>query len=150
MGALLIAVCSGVAFIVAYHTYGRWLGTKIFRLSATTVCPSHRRRDDNDYAPARKSILFGLHFTAITGAGPIVGPAIAVTWGWLPALLWVVFGSIFIGAVHDLGALVASSAARSAVSTAWFPAASAASNSNANRMRGSSPTAAWSPRASSR
>ncbi len=108
MQTLLIAFLAGLAFIVAYHTYGRWLGSRIFRLSADFVCPSQRLRDDNDYVPTPKPIVFGHHFTSIAGTGPIVGPAIAVMWGWLPALLWVVFGSIFIGAVHDFGALVVS------------------------------------------
>ncbi len=108
MQTLLIAVGAGVAFIIAYYTYGRWLGRKIFNLSADFVCPSHRLRDDQDYVPTKKSIVFGHHFTSIAGTGPIVGPAIAVMWGWVPALLWVIFGSIFIGAVHDFGSLVVS------------------------------------------
>jgi len=108
MQTLLIALGAGVAFIIAYHTYGRWLGMKIFNLSADYVCPSHRLNDGKDYVPSPKAIVFGHHFTSIAGTGPIVGPAIAVMWGWLPALLWVVFGSIFIGAVHDLGSLVVS------------------------------------------
>lgn len=108
MQTLLIALLAGFGFIVAYHTYGRWLGRKIFKLSADWVCPSHRLNDGNDYVPTPKSVVFGHHFTSIAGTGPIVGPAIAIMWGWLPALLWVVFGSIFIGAVHDLGALVVS------------------------------------------
>ncbi|MBM3883017.1 MAG: carbon starvation protein A [Verrucomicrobia bacterium] len=108
MDALIIAALAGVGFLVAYHTYGRWLGRKIFELSAQAVCPSVRLRDGVDYVPTPKAVVFGHHFTSIAGTGPIVGPAIAVLWGWLPALLWVVFGSIFIGAVHDLGALVVS------------------------------------------
>ena len=108
MSTLLIALLAGVGFIVAYHTYGRWLGSKIFRLSADTVCPSERLRDGVDYVPTSKSVVFGHHFTSIAGTGPIVGPAIAIMWGWVPALLWVVLGSIFIGAVHDFGALVVS------------------------------------------
>lgn len=108
MGTLLIAILAGVGFIVAYHTYGRWLGGKIFKLSASAVCPSRRMEDGVDYVPTRKSVVFGHHFTSIAGTGPIVGPAIAIMWGWLPALLWVVLGSIFIGAVHDFGALVVS------------------------------------------
>ncbi len=108
MQTLLIALGAAVAFVVAYHTYGRWLGSKIFRLTADAVCPSYRLRDDVDYVPTHKGVVFGHHFTSIAGTGPIVGPAIAVMWGWLPALLWVVLGSIFIGAVHDLGSLVVS------------------------------------------
>lgn len=108
MPPLLIAVLAGVGFIVAYYTYGRWLGGKIFRLSAEAVCPSRRLTDGVDYVPTSKSVVFGHHFASIAGTGPIVGPAIAIMWGWLPALLWVLIGSIFIGAVHDLGALVVS------------------------------------------
>ena len=108
METLLIALLAGLGFIVAYHTYGRWLGKKIFRLSASAVCPSEKLEDGVDYVPTSKSVVFGHHFTSIAGTGPIVGPAIAVMWGWLPALLWVIFGSIFIGAVHDFGAMVVS------------------------------------------
>ncbi len=108
MQTLLLALGAAVAFLVAYHTYGRWLGGRIFNLAADAVCPSRRLRDDKDYVPTDRAIVFGHHFTSIAGTGPIVGPAIAVMWGWLPALLWVVLGSIFIGAVHDLGALVVS------------------------------------------
>ena len=108
METLLIALLAGLGFIVAYHTYGRWLGKKIFRLSASAVCPSEKLEDGVDYVPTSKSVVFGHHFPSIAGTGPIVGPAIAIMWGWVPALLWVVFGSIFIGAVHDFGALVVS------------------------------------------
>jgi carbon starvation protein len=108
MNPLLIALLSGLGFILAYHTYGRWLGRKIFRLSAEAVCPSVKLNDGEDFVPTPKAVVFGHHFTSIAGTGPIVGPAIAILWGWLPALLWVVFGSIFIGAVHDFGALVVS------------------------------------------
>lgn len=108
MEVLLIALLSAGGYLIAYHTYGRWLGRKIFRLSASAICPSEKLRDDQDYVPTPKFVVFGHHFTSIAGTGPIVGPAIAIMWGWLPALLWVFFGSIFIGGVHDFGALVVS------------------------------------------
>ena len=108
MDTLIVAVVSFVGFIVAYHTYGRWLSKKIFVIDANALVPSHELRDDVDFIPTKKEVIFGHHFTSIAGTGPIVGPAIAVFWGWLPALLWVVFGSIFIGAVHDFGALMVS------------------------------------------
>ena len=108
MSTLIIAVLSFFGFIVAYHTYGRWLARKIFGINPEAQVPSQELRDDVDYVPTKKEIIFGHHFTSIAGTGPIVGPAIAVFWGWLPALLWVVLGSIFIGAVHDFGALVVS------------------------------------------
>ena len=108
MLTLGVAVFSFMGFIVAYHTYGRWLSKKIFQLDDSAVVPSVELQDDVDFIPTKRQIIFGHHFTSIAGTGPIVGPAIAVFWGWLPALLWVFFGSIFIGAVHDFGALVVS------------------------------------------
>ncbi len=108
MSTFFVAAGSFLLFIVAYHTYGRWLAKKIFRLDANAEMPSQQLCDGVDYVPSKKSVVFGHHFTSIAGTGPIVGPAIAVFWGWLPALIWVVFGSIFIGAVHDFGALVVS------------------------------------------
>ena len=108
MTTLLIAFGSFFGFIIAYHTYGRWISNKIFGLSASATMPSEALRDDVDFIPTKKEVIFGHHFTSIAGTGPIVGPAIAVFWGWLPALIWVIFGSIFIGAVHDFGALVVS------------------------------------------
>lgn len=108
MTTLYVALASMVGFIVAYNTYGRWLARRLFSLTDDAVMPSEELRDDVDYVPTRKSIVFGHHFTSIAGTGPIVGPALAVFWGWLPALLWVVFGSILIGGVHDLSALVIS------------------------------------------
>jgi carbon starvation protein len=108
MLTLLIALGAFVAYMVAYHTYGRWLGRRVFQLSRDAVCPSVEINDGRDYVPTRREVIFGHHFTSIAGTGPIVGPAIAVFWGWLPALIWVLVGSIFIGAVHDFGALVVS------------------------------------------
>ena len=108
MSTLAVAGLAFVGFIVAYHTYGRWLARRIFGLDPDALVPSQQLRDDVDFVPTKKGVIFGHHFTSIAGTGPIVGPAIAVFWGWLPALLWVVLGSIFIGAVHDFGALVVS------------------------------------------
>ena len=108
MSTLLVAIGAFFGFIIAYHTYGRWLARKIFRLDRQAAVPSQELSDGVDYVPTRKEVVFGHHFTSIAGTGPIVGPAIAVFWGWLPALLWVVLGSIFIGAVHDFSALVVS------------------------------------------
>lgn len=112
MGTILVAILSGVGFIVAYHTYGRFLARKIFGLDPNALAPSRELEDGVDYVPTRREVVFGHHFTSIAGTGPIVGPAIAVFWGWLPALLWVLVGSIFIGAVHDFGALVISMRSR--------------------------------------
>lgn len=108
MPTLVIALGSLVLYLVAYHTYGKWLARKIFKLDPDAAVPSIALNDDKDYVPTDKSIIFGHHFTSIAGTGPIVGPALAVIWGWVPALLWVLFGSILIGAVHDFGSLVVS------------------------------------------
>ena len=104
---LLILICGG-GYLVAYHTYGRILAKKIFKLDKNALVPSVERQDGVDYVPTRKGIIFGHHYTSIAGTGPIVGPAIGIIWGWLPAILWVFFGSVFMGAVHDFGALVIS------------------------------------------
>lgn len=108
MNTLLVAILSFAGFIVAYHTYGRFLARRIFRLDPAAITPAREVNDGVDFVPTHRQVIFGHHFTSIAGTGPIVGPALAVIWGWVPALLWVVFGSIFIGAVHDLGALVVS------------------------------------------
>ena len=108
MLTILVAAASFGALLLAYRLYGGWLSRRVFRLDASAVTPSCELRDDIDYVPTKRGVVFGHHFTSIAGTGPIVGPAIAVFWGWLPALLWVVLGSIFIGAVHDFGALVVS------------------------------------------
>lgn len=106
--AILVTLASFLALLVAYRLYGRFLSTSIFRLRAERATPAHTMEDGVDYVPTRVPVLFGHHFASIAGLGPILGPAIAVIWGWLPAVLWVVAGSIFIGAVHDLGALTVS------------------------------------------
>ena len=106
--AALITVLAFGALVVAYWTYGRFLARRIYRLDPDRVTPSHTFQDGIDFVPTRVPILFGHHFASIAGLGPILGPAIAVIWGWVPAVLWVVLGCIFIGAVHDLGALTVS------------------------------------------
>ena len=108
MTTLVIAVGAFVLYLVAYHTYGKWLAAKLFKLDPKAKVPSIEQEDGNDFVPTEKKIIFGHHFTSIAGTGPIVGPALAVIWGWVPALIWVLFGSILIGAVHDFGALVVS------------------------------------------
>ena len=108
MNSLIIAGLSFAGYIIAYNTYGKFLSKVIFKVDANAVCPSFAFDDGKDYVPTDKSVLFGHHFTSIAGLGPVVGPAIAIIWGWLPALLWVFFGSIFMGVVHDFGSLIVS------------------------------------------
>jgi len=105
--ALLASIVFGV-FLGGYLLYSRFLATRIFALSDDEPVPAETLRDDVDYVPTKLSVLWGHHFTSIAGAAPIVGPAIAVIWGWLPALVWVCLGTLFMGAVHDFAALVIS------------------------------------------
>ncbi len=108
MNSLVLMVVAIAGYLVAYHTYGRMLGRKLFGLSNDHVMPSHAFRDGVDYVPTKKHIIFGHHFATIAGLGPIVGPAIGVIWGWVPVLLWIFLGSVFMGGVHDFSALVIS------------------------------------------
>ena len=108
MNAAILAVFSLSCFFASYFFYSKFLAKKIYKLDSDIITPAHEFKDGIDYVPTNKYVLFGHHFTSIAGAAPIVGPAIAVIWGWLPALLWVVFGTIFLGAVHDFGCLVIS------------------------------------------
>lgn len=108
MNALLLCILVYAGFIIAYNTYGKFLGNRLFGLSIKALTPAHQANDGIDYVPTKREILFGHHFTSIAGTGPIVGPAIGVIWGWVPALVWVFVGSVVMGAVHDLGALVIS------------------------------------------
>jgi carbon starvation protein len=101
-------VVAFVGYIVMYQLYGKYIGGKIFALSGDVEVPSKTLEDGRDYVPTKKEIIFGHHFTSIAGTGPIVGPAIAIIWGWVPALLWIFIGSIVMGAVHDFGALIIS------------------------------------------
>lgn len=105
--SILIAISLSL-FALGYRYYSKFVEKKVYNVRFDKKTPAHILRDDIDYMPTKKHILFGHHFTSIAGAAPIVGPCIAAYWGWLPALLWVVLGTIFIGAVHDFGALVIS------------------------------------------
>ncbi len=108
MNTLTLIMISFFGYLAAYRLYGRYLAKKIFMLSDKNKMPSGEFMDGVDFVPAKKSLVFGHHFTTIAGIGPIVGPAIGVIWGWLPAFLWVFFGSVFMGAVHDFSTLVIS------------------------------------------
>ncbi len=108
MSAVAVVVVGLVAYVVAYFVYARFLADRVFRLDASAAVPSCTMRDGLDYVPTNRFVLFGHHFASIAGAAPIIGPAIAVIWGWAPAFLWVVLGAIFMGCVHDFGALVVS------------------------------------------
>ncbi len=99
----------GLVFLgLGYFFYSKILATKVFNLRADEPVPSKEQADGIDYVPTKKAVLFGHHYASIAGAAPIIGPAIAVVWGWLPAVIWIVVGSVFMGAVHDFSVLVLS------------------------------------------
>ena len=112
MSPLLAALICIAAYVVAYRVYARFLAERVFAIDPSRPTPAVRCRDEVDYVPANRYVLFGHQYASITGLSPMLGPAIAVIWGWLPAMLWVVIGAIFVGAVHDFGALVVSIRAR--------------------------------------
>ncbi len=109
MNALLVFLIVIVIYAIAYIFYGRRiLHERIVQASSDRQTPAVAMYDGVDYVPANKYVLFGHHFASIAGAGPIVGPSIAMAYGWALPLLWVLFGNVFIGTVHDYLALMAS------------------------------------------
>ena len=108
MNAAVLALVVIGCFALAYRFYSRFLSERVFALDPAEPVPAVELEDGIDFVPTRLHVLWGHHYTSIAGAAPIVGPALAVIWGWVPALLWVVFGTIFMGAVHDFAALVIS------------------------------------------
>lgn len=108
MNTVLLVLLSFMGYIVAYHTYGSFLSRRIFGLCPHAATPSETHEDGIDFVPTNRAIIFGHHYTSIAGTGPIVGPAIGIIWGWVPAMIWVFVGSIVMGGVHDLGAVVLS------------------------------------------
>ena len=108
MGSLILMVIGLAVMAAGYLVYSKYLSRKVYKLNDSFVTPAHELSDGVDYVPTNKFILWGHHFTSVAGAAPIVGPAIAVIWGWLPALLWVTLGTVFFAGMHDLGTLWAS------------------------------------------
>lgn len=108
MSAILVAIIGLAIFALGYRYYSKFIAEKIFRLDPDFVTPAHKYKDGVDFVPTNKFVLWGHHFSSVAGAAPIVGPAIAVYWGWLPALIWVLLGTVFAAGVHDFGTLVLS------------------------------------------
>ncbi len=105
-----IAVClvALTSLALGYRFYSKFLAEKLFALRDDEPMPAREHEDGVDFVPTKKEVLWGHHFSSIAGAAPILGPAMAIVWGWAPALIWIVFGVIFMGATHDFGALVLS------------------------------------------
>ena len=108
MNSIYLVVLAFSLFYLGYKFYSKYISSKIFELDDSNDTPANAINDGVDYVPSNKHMLFGHHFTSIAGAAPIIGPCIAVFWGWVPAFLWVVIGTVFMGAVHDFGALAIS------------------------------------------
>jgi len=108
MNAAWVCLAGLAFFALGYFWYSRRLARDVFELEPGEPVPSKELSDGVDYVPTPKAVLFGHHYASIAGAAPIIGPAIAVVWGWVPALVWVVLGTVFMGAVHDFSTLVLS------------------------------------------
>ena len=96
---LLICLC---VFALAYRYYGAWIGAKVLMLDDRNITPSVSCNDGRDYVPTNKWVVFGHHFAAIAGAGPLIGPTLAAQYGWGPGFFWIMLGSVFAGCVHDM------------------------------------------------
>ena len=109
MQSLMIVLLGIAGMTFGWFVYSKFIATKIYQLDPDFVTPANEFNDGVDFVPTNKYVLWGHHFTSVAGAAPIVGPAIAVYWGWVPAVLWVTIGTVFFAGVHDFGALWASS-----------------------------------------
>jgi len=108
MQSVMIVVLGIAGMTFGWFVYSKFIAEKIYQLDPDFVTPAHEFNDGIDYHPTNKFVLWGHHFTSVAGAAPIVGPAIAVYWGWVPAVLWVTIGTVFFAGIHDFGAIWAS------------------------------------------
>ena len=108
MQSVMLIVLGIAGGVFGWFVYSSFIARRIFELDPEFVTPAHELRDDIDFVPTHKYILWGHHFTSVAGAAPIVGAAIAVYWGWVPAVIWVIVGTVFFAGIHDFGALWAS------------------------------------------
>jgi carbon starvation protein len=108
VNAIILAVLGLSAMFLGYRFYSKFIAEQIYRLDPDFQTPAHAMRDNVDYVPTHRIVLWGHHFTAVAGAAPIIGPGIAIIWGWVPAFIWVTLGTIFFAGVHDFGSIWAS------------------------------------------
>src|SRR5512136_2494395 len=108
MNSIWLIITSLAAFAVAYRLYGAFLATKVAMLDDSRPTPAHRLKDGVDYHPTNRLVLFGHHFAAIAGPGPLIGPVLASQWGFFPGFTWIVIGACLAGGVHDFVVLLAS------------------------------------------
>ncbi len=107
MSGIILIVFAIILFLLAYRVYGSYI-SNMFSIDRNHATPSHELYDGIDYVPTKPPVLLGHHFASIAGAGPIVGPIIAASFGWVPVYIWILIGSTFIGGVHDYTSLIAS------------------------------------------
>lgn len=108
MYPILVALGGFLAFYLGWRFYSRFLADKLLKIDPDAITPAHEYNDGLDFVPTNRFVLLGHHFSSVAGAAPIIGPAIAVIWGWLPALIWIVVGTVFIAGMHDFSTLWAS------------------------------------------
>jgi len=108
MNSIVIVIIAALFLVIGYGVYGRFIAYKVLMLNKNNVVPSETLNDGHDYVPTNKVVLMGHHFAAIAGAGPLIGPVLAAQYGFLPGVLWILIGSLFAGAVHDMVILTAS------------------------------------------
>src|SRR5690625_2101805 len=108
LNGIVVALIVMLVLALGYRFYSKYVAERIFRLDPNYKTPAHRYEDGVDFVPTNKFVLWGHHFTSVAGAAPILGPAIAVYWGWIPAFLWVILGTVFAAGGNDFGTLVLS------------------------------------------
>lgn len=108
MNSAIVLLLGVLAMLAGFFFYSKFFAKYILGLDNSIPTPAHTMKDGIDYVPTNKYVLWGHHFTSVAGAAPIIGPAIAVIWGWVPAVLWVVLGTIFMAGIHDMSAIWAS------------------------------------------
>src|SRR3989339_764361 len=108
MNGLTLVIAGLCILIIAYRLYGSFLAAKVATLNDSRITPAHTFRDGQNFLPTNKWVLFGHHFAAIAGAGPLIGPVLAAQFGYLPGFLWILIGAVLAGGVHDFIILFAS------------------------------------------
>ena len=101
MNAIIVLILGFVVAFIGYRVYARYIDVNVIKADAKRATPAKMYMDGVEFMPTSRNILYGYQFKSIAGAGPIIGPIIAIQWGWLPALLWILLGAFFIGWVHD-------------------------------------------------
>src|SRR5512139_3366657 len=106
MNSVIVIIIGFIVFFIGYRFYAKYVDTKIIKADPKKATPAKMYMDGIEFMPTSKNILFGYQFKSIAGAAPVIGPIVAVQWGWLPALLWIIFGTFFIGWVHDYSSIM--------------------------------------------